>query len=75
MADQKNQPRPNQEQIVAQSQLKLAFDYLNSKDTEFTSKELLGLTNLFIDYVVNGYTKELGERCDKFDNYLKTKVL
>jgi hypothetical protein len=67
--------RTNQEQIVAQSQLKLALDFLQSRNSEFTFKELLATTNVLVDYVINGYTKEIGDTADKVDKHLKTKEL
>jgi hypothetical protein len=67
--------RTNQEQIVAQSQLKLALDFLQTRNSEFTFKELLATTNVLVDYVINGYTKEIGETAEKVDKHLKTKEL
>jgi hypothetical protein len=67
--------RTNQEQIVAQSQLKLALDFLQTRNSEFTFKELLATTNVLVDYVINGYTKEIGDTADKVDKHLKTKEL
>jgi hypothetical protein len=67
--------RTNQEQIVAQSQLKLALDFLQTRNSDFTFKELLATTNVLVDYVINGYTKEIGDTADKVDKHLKTKEL
>ena len=67
--------RTKEEQIVAQSQLKLALDFLSTKEQDVTFKELLATTNILIDYVMNGYSKDIGEKAEKVDNYLKQKEL
>lgn len=67
--------RTKEEQIVAQSQLKLALDFLSTKEQDFTFKELLATTNILVDYVMNGYSKEIGDKAEKVDNYLKEKML
>jgi hypothetical protein len=67
--------RTKDEQIVTQSQLKLALDFLQTRNSEFTFKELLATTNVLVDYVMNGYTKEIGETADKIDTHMKKKEL
>jgi hypothetical protein len=35
-------------------------------------RDLVAITEVMVDYVSNGYTKELGERLNKIDEYIKT---
>jgi hypothetical protein len=65
--------RSQQEQIVTQSQLKLALDFLNTKKTDVTFKELLATTNILVDYVINGYTPEIGQKAVEIDKHFKNK--
>ena len=67
--------RIKDEQIVAQSQLKLALDFLTQKKVDFSLTELMATTNILIDYVSNGWSKELGEKVQNCDNYLAEKTL
>lgn len=61
-----------QKQIIRQSQSKLVLDYFNSCDKCVTLKTLVGITEVLVDYVSNGYSKDLGERLDKIDEHIKT---
>jgi hypothetical protein len=40
--------------------------------TPLTLKEVVGVTNVLVDYCQNGYSKELGERLDKIDSHIKS---
>lgn len=60
-----------QMKIMRQSQLKLVLDWSTSCNKCLTSKELITMTEVFVDYTNNGYTKELGDRLSKLDEYLK----
>lgn len=53
-----------QKQIVTQSQIKLVLDYSKEVGVNLTLKELVGVTNVLVDYCMNGYSKEIGERLD-----------
>lgn len=57
-------------QIATQSQLKVVLDWASSCDKCLTLKELVGITNVMVDYVENGYSKEIGDRLDKIQEHL-----
>lgn len=59
--------------IVRQSSLKFTQDYCRSVGLKLTLKEMIGITNVIVDYCSEGYTKELVERLDKVDSYLQSK--
>ena len=61
-----------QKMIVRQSQSKLVLDYANSCGKCITMRDLIAITEVLTDYVMNGYNKELGERLSKIDDHLKT---
>jgi hypothetical protein len=63
----------NQESIVRQSTLKFVGDYCKMIGTPLTLKEVVGVTNVLVDYCQNGYTKELGERLDRVDVAIRAK--
>jgi len=63
----------NQESIVRQSTLKFVGDYCKMIGTPLTLKEVVGVTNVLVDYCTNGYSKELGERLDKIDSHIQSK--
>ncbi len=60
-------------QIAAQSQLKLTLDWANSCGKCLTLKELVSISVVLVDYVENGYSKEIGERFEKIQEYLDNK--
>ncbi len=60
-------------QIATQSSLKLVNDWANSCNKCLTLKELIAITNVVVDYVETGYSKELGERLDKIQDHLEHK--
>ena len=61
-------------QIATQSSLKLVLDWSNSCGKCLTLKELVGITNVMVDYVEQGYTKELGNRLDTIQDHLDNKL-
>jgi hypothetical protein len=61
-----------QDSIVRQSTLKFVGDYCKMIGTPLTLKEVVGVTNVLVDYCQNGYSKELGERLEKIDNHIKS---
>jgi hypothetical protein len=65
----------NQKQaaIVRQSQLKLVVDYLKQINLNLPLKDICGITNVMTDYVVEGYNKDIAQRLDAIDNYIKSK--
>lgn len=58
-------------QIATQSQLKLTLDWANSCGYCLTLKDLVSVSVVLVDYVENGYSKELKERLEKVDKYLE----
>lgn len=62
-----------QKTIVTQSQLKFVFDYSNKLGVNLKLKEIVGITNVLVDYCLNGYSKEIGDRIDSIDKFLLDK--
>lgn len=62
-----------QKTIVTQSQLKFVFDYSNKLGVNLKLKEIVGITNVLVDYCLNGYSKEIGDRIDSIDKFLLEK--
>lgn len=60
-------------QIATQSSMKLILEWGNSCNKCLTLKELVAITNVIVDYVDGGYTKELGDRLDKIQEHLDNK--
>ena len=50
----------NQKVIVTQSQLKFVQDYAKQIGVNLTLKEMVAVTNVMVDYCMNGYSTELG---------------
>lgn len=63
----------NQESIVRQSTLKFVGDYCRIIGTPMTLKEIVGITNVLVEYCQEGYTKEMGDRLDRIDKHIQTK--
>jgi hypothetical protein len=59
--------------ITRQSQIKLVLDWSVSCDKCLTLKELVSITNVMVDYIEGGYTKQIGERLDTIQDYLDHK--
>ena len=62
-----------QKTIVTQSQLKFVFDYSNKIGVNLTLKEIVGVTNVLVDYCLNGYSKEIGSRLEAIDKFILDK--
>jgi hypothetical protein len=62
-----------QRQIATQSSIKLVLDWGTSCNKCLTLKELVGITNVIVDYVENGYTKEIGDRLEKIQEHIDNK--
>lgn len=60
-------------QIVTQSQLKLVMDYTKQIGVNLKLKEVVGVTNVLVDYCLNGYSKEIGDRLDSIDKFIQSK--
>lgn len=65
--------RTKEQQIVAQSSLKLVLEFSNTCGYCLDLKDLCGISRVIEEYVENGYSKELGDRLEKVDEYLKEK--
>jgi hypothetical protein len=68
-----NKTQSTQRQIIAQSSLKFTLEWSQGCGKCLALKEIVAVTNVIIDYVESGYSKELGERLDAVDAFLKTK--
>ena len=66
-------PQNTQRQIATQSSLKVILDWSNSCGKCLTLKELVAITNVMVDYVEQGYSKEIGDRLEKIDEFLQDK--
>ena len=64
-------PQNKERQIASQSSLKLIQEWAVSCGYCLTMKDLVGVSVVLVDYVENGYTKELGDRLEKIDTYLQ----
>ena len=60
-------------QIATQSSLKLVLEWSTSCEKCITLKELVGITNVIVDYVENGYTAEIGKRLDTIQEHIDNK--
>jgi len=60
-------------QIATQSSLKFVNDWAASCNQCLTLKEVISITNVIVDYVENGYSKEIGQRLSTIDEYLKNE--
>jgi hypothetical protein len=56
--------------IARQSQLKLITEWSKDCGVCLTLKDLIAITNVMVDYVENGYSKELGSRLEAVDTYI-----
>jgi len=57
-------------QIARQSQIKVVADYFAACGICPTLKDMVSVTTVMVDYIENGYSKELGERLEKVDEYI-----
>jgi hypothetical protein len=65
--------RSKDQQIVAQSSLKLVNDWAQNCGYCLELKDLVGISVVMEEYVEKGYSKELGQRLEKIDGYIKGK--
>jgi hypothetical protein len=59
--------------IVTQSQLKFVQDYSRQLNVNLTLKEMVGITNVMVNYCMNGYSTEIAKRLDVIDKYILEK--
>lgn len=62
-------------QIARQSQIKVVQDWARDCGVCLTLKDLVSVTTVLVDFIENGYSKDLGERLDKVDEYLIQEYL
>jgi hypothetical protein len=62
-----------QQSIMRQSQVKNVIEYGRMIGTPMTLKEIIGITNVLVDYCENGYSTELGQRLDNIDKHIASK--
>jgi hypothetical protein len=60
----------NQKVIVSQSMLKFTQEYSRQINRPFKLKEMAAITNVLVDYCMNGYSKEIGDRLDAIDKFI-----
>lgn len=65
--------RDTQEIIVSQSMLKFTSDYLKQINLNLPLKDMVAITNVLSDYCINGYSKQLGDRFESIDKFIKQK--
>jgi hypothetical protein len=60
-------------QIASQSSMKLVLEWSISCNKCLTMKELVGMSVVLVDFVENGYSKEIGDRLDKIQDHIDNK--
>lgn len=68
-----NMAQDTQKQIITQSQLKVVMDYTKQIGVNLKLKEVVGVTNVLVDYCLNGYSKEIGDRLEAIDKFIESK--
>ena len=63
-------PIKEQERISRQSNLKLILDYMQCRDKCLTMVELIQVSAVMNDYIMNGYSKELVGRFEKIEEHI-----
>lgn len=66
-------PQSQGRQIATQSSLKTVLEWSNSCGVCLELTELVAITNVIVDYVEMGYSKELRERLDKIQDHITNK--
>lgn len=61
-----------QETIVRQSQLKLVLDYTTVMGVKLPLKDIIGITNVLVDYCLNGWSAELKKRVESCDEHIQS---
>jgi len=59
--------------ISRQSQLKLVMDYCNLCGYCLSMKDIVAISNVLVDYVELGYSKDLENRLQKIDEFIELK--
>lgn len=61
-----------QETIVRQSQLKLVLDYTTAMGVKLPLKDIIGITNVLVDFCLNGWSAELKKRVEACDEHIQS---
>lgn len=62
-------------QIASQSSMKLVLDWSVSCGKCLTMKEIVGMSVVFVDYIENGYSAEIGKRLDAIQDHIENRGL
>jgi hypothetical protein len=62
-----------EESIARMNQLNLVMNYLKQINLNLPLKDVVAINNVMTDYVMNGYSKELGNRLDSIDKHIQSK--
>ena len=62
-------------QIAAQSQLKMVQEWATSCGYCLSLADLVKVSTLMVEYVENGYSKEMGDRLEKVDSYINSNYI
>jgi hypothetical protein len=57
--------------ICRQSQLKFVMDYSKQIGKPLKLKEMVRISNVLVDYCMNGNTKDINDTLGKIDEYLE----
>ena len=57
--------------IVSQSMLKFVMDYSKQIGKPLKLKEMVRISNVLVDYCINGNTNEINKTLGKIDDYLQ----
>jgi hypothetical protein len=64
--------KSKEEQIIIarQSQIKTVLDWSVANNKKLRLKELVAITNVLADYIVDGYSATIGTRLENIQSYL-----
>jgi hypothetical protein len=62
-----------EESIARMNQLSLVMNYLKQINLNLPLKDIVAINNVMTDYVINGYSKEIGSRLDAIDKHIQSK--
>ena len=69
-------PQQSKDRMIAvQSSLKLVNEWSGNCGKCLTIKELVRIADILSDFIVDGYSKELGDVLDKIQDHLENKGL
>lgn len=60
-----------QEQIIRQSQIKLALDYFNACGICPTLADLMKITTMLEKYIIDGYSPDLVSKFENIDKFIQ----